>query len=81
MSGTGKFQIGGHTLKVMWVLKTASSLEPDFSLKVRTYCEEERNVRIWDLEDSNLKTDGRSGHLFFCKQSKFNVKMKQQISN
>ena len=65
MSGTGKFQNGGHTLIVMWVLKTASSLEQVLSLKVRPNCEEVRGVRIWDLEDTNLKTDAMSGHLFF----------------
>ena len=32
---------------------------------MRPNCEEVRGVRIWDLEDTNLKTDAMSGHLFF----------------
>ena len=65
MSGTGKFKNVGNTLIVIWVLKTTSSLEQVLYLKVRPNCEEVRGVRIWDLEDTNLKTDAMSGHLFF----------------
>jgi len=64
VTGTGKFQNGGHSFIVMLALKTASWSEPVFSIQLSS--EEVRGVKIEDLEGSNLKTDATSGHLFFA---------------
>ena len=66
VTGTGKFQNRGHSIKVMWALKIASWSEPVSSIHFSSKCEDVRRVKIEGLEGSNLKTDATSGHLFFA---------------
>ena len=62
----GKFQNRGHSIKVMWALKTASWSEAVSSIHFSSQCQDVRWVKKEGLEGSNLKTDATSGHLFFA---------------